>query len=50
MSTPMHDEKPIEDSVQEKDAQVGTSEEVLIDPIAEKKVGLVLYVAGMTPC
>ena len=38
MSTNAQDEKPIEGSVQEKDAQVGTSEEIFIDPIAEKKL------------
>jgi len=38
MSTAVQDEKPIEGSVQEKDAQVGSSEEILIDPIAEKKL------------
>lgn len=38
MSTTVQDEKPIEGSVQEKDAQVGTSEETYIDPIAEKKL------------
>jgi hypothetical protein len=38
MSTNVQGEKPIEGSIQEKDAQVGTSEEVFIDPIAEKKL------------
>jgi hypothetical protein len=38
MSTSRPDEKPIEGSVQEKDTQVGTSEEILIDSVAEKKL------------
>lgn len=36
----------MEGSIQEKDAQVGTSEEIHIDPTAEKKVSLCLH----SPC
>lgn len=38
MSAPTHDDKAFDGSVHEKDAQVGASEEIYIDPVAEKKV------------
>lgn len=38
MSAPTHDDKAFDGSVNEKDAQVGASEEIYIDPVAEKKV------------
>lgn len=38
MATPTHDDKALEGSVNEKDTQVGASEEIYIDPVAEKKV------------
>lgn len=38
MSTTVQNEKPIEGSVQEDDAQFGTSDEIFIDPVAEKKL------------
>lgn len=35
----MHDAKAADGSLCEKDVQAGSSEEIQIDPIAEKKVG-----------
>jgi hypothetical protein len=33
-----HDEKPGAGSINEKDAQIGTSDEIYIDPAAEKRL------------
>src|SRR5690242_15340219 len=41
MSSTIQDTKPVEGSIQEKDTQMGTIEEIYIDPIAEKKVSVV---------
>jgi hypothetical protein len=38
MSNPVHYDKPFAGSINDKDAQVGTTEELYIDPVAEKKV------------
>lgn len=38
MSDSMHDAKATDGSLCEKDIQAGSSEEIQIDPIAEKKV------------
>jgi hypothetical protein len=38
MANPVLDDKPLNGSINEKDTQVGTSEELYIDPAAEKKV------------
>lgn len=48
MSTSIHNEKPIEGWIHEKDAQVGTTEEVQIDPVAEKKVRTISLAKGIT--
>lgn len=42
MSTPVIDEKVNEGSIHEKDAQSGSSDEIYIDPVAEKKVPIIL--------
>jgi len=38
MSHPTPDDKTFDGSVHEKDTQIGASEEIHIDPVAEKKV------------
>jgi hypothetical protein len=38
MSHPTQDNKDFDGSVHENDTQIGNSEEIYIDPIAEKKV------------
>ncbi|KAJ4303735.1 hypothetical protein N0V90_002636 [Kalmusia sp. IMI 367209] len=42
MATPTYDDKVAESSINDKDAQVGTTEEIHIDPVAEKKLLLKL--------
>jgi hypothetical protein len=38
MTSPANNEKVLEGSINEKDAQIGTSEEIHIDPAAEKRL------------
>jgi hypothetical protein len=49
MSHPTPDDKAFDGSVHEKDTQIGTSEEIHIDPVAEKKVE-VIYVRLHITC
>jgi hypothetical protein len=46
MSHPNQDDKALDGSIHEKDTQIGASEEIHIDPVAEKRVGA----AHMTGC
>jgi hypothetical protein len=48
MSHSTRDKKAFEGSVDENDTQVGTSEEIHIDPIAEKKVQVMQALLGIT--
>lgn len=38
MTSPLSNEKTRDGSINEKDAQIGTSEEIHIDPVAEKRL------------
>lgn len=42
VSTLAHDDKVMGGALHEKDAQIGASEEICIDPVAEKKVTMLL--------